>query len=919
MELKNDLHVISLTHWDREWRFPFARTRMLLVEMMDELLATLERDPDYKCFHLDGQTILLDDYFEVRPENVERFRKYVEAGRVQIGPWYVLPEENQMSGESLVRNFLWGERLGRKYGGNMKVGYSPTSWGQVSQMPQIMSGFGIESIIFYRGISSDQVRGNYYRWIGPDGSELFAVRLGDYARSGFFHLVDRAVCFNRGTGDQSHDWALGGKPFRVCGSGSATPYHFYHPPMGWYPQRIEEALTLLEDVDLGKWKTPFALAFECDDSTGPFIMTPRIIAEANKLVTNGKRITHGNLPDSIRAAREALGDEELEVMRGEMRNPQRAGLWTDLYAEIQAERMPTKYANRRAEFALQRTAEPMATLAWMLGEPYPRWHLDQANSFLLQCHAHDSIGCCGRDQVDADVRYRLGQVQIIAGAIGEDAAREIAGRIDTSQFDPSEILLVVFNPLPRTRSEVVTAEIDIAQDRRVLGFTVEDVGNSEVAVQITGKSAFLAVFNHPHELPLRTWCDRWEFRFRADNVPAMGYKVFRVRCAAGEMRHPGTMLTGPTSMANDILAVHVNPNGTVDVTSKADGRVLAGCNLFEDRGEVGDYWIGAFPLRDRIITSHGCNARIAVVEDGPLAAAIEAELTVDLPVAATQDSVGRTEETRPVTITTVYRLVAGEPFLRITTTIENTVRDHILRSLFPTNVQTNVAHAEAPFDVVERAIPLPDTRNWREPYKPVQPQQNFVDLSDGTVGVAVLNRGLPQYEAVDDPRRTIALTLLRCNRSWNSVRLAHYPDQIGSQCLGTHTFEYAVMPHEGDWAAAAVHHVAERFNVEPIVGAAGPGAGELPTRLSLLEVQGDGLQLNALKQGEWDESVIVRVSNPTNEDVHGGVALHAAVVKAEVVNLIETDIQAELPVEGNRIAVTVPAKKIVTIRLHMAK
>jgi len=915
MELQNDLHVLSLTHWDREWRFPFARTRMLLVDMMDQLLDTLDADPDYACFHLDGQTILLEDFCEVRPHNAERIRRFVEAGRIVIGPWYVLPEENQMSGESLVRNFLWGERIGRKYGGTMKVGYSPTSWGQVSQMPQIMRGVGIESIIFYRGISADQVPGNYYLWQGPDGSRLFAVRLGDYARASFFHLVDRAVVFNRGRADQTHDWALGGKPFRVCGSGSATPYHFFHPPMGWHPERIDEAFETLETADLGQWETPFAMAFECDDSTGPFVMTPRIIAEARRRVTNGKTIVHTSLPASVAAAREHLREADLTVVTGEMRHPQRAGLWTDLYAEIQAERMPTKYANRRAEVALQRVAEPLAAAAWSAGADYPRWSLDRAYQLLLQCHAHDSIGGCGRDEVDADVRHRLAQVQIIAGAVAEDAARAIAGRIDTSRFSPEDTLLVVFNPLPRPRSEVVTAEIDLAKAREVKGFTVRDLDDRETPVQIIDRSDFLAVFNHPHELPLRTRCDRWTFRFRADDVPGMGYKVFRVAPAAGEMRHPGSMRTAPGRMENEHLAVAVNPNGTVDVTCKADGRVLRGQNSFEDRGDVGDYWVGAFPLKDRIIHSLGASADIAVVEDGPLSAAIAATLTLNLPVAATQDARAREADTRGVRITTVYRLRAGEPFLRIATTIGNTVKDHILRALFPTGVQTDVAHAEVPFDVVARPIPLPDTRNWREPYRPVQPHRSFVDLTDGTAGVALLNRGLPQYEAVDDAPRTLALTLLRCNRAWNSVRLAHYPDQTGTQLLGEHTFEYALLPHAGDWADAALHWQAERFNVEPIVGAAGPGEGTLPTELSLLHVEGDGLLLDAFKQGEWDDSLIVRLSNPTDREVDAAVVVHTPIARAEAVNLMETEVEGPLPCRNGRIALRVPPKKILTLRL----
>ena len=85
MKLLNNLYVLSLTHWDREWRFPFQKTRLLLVEMMDELLRVLETDPEYKCFHLDGQTILLDDYCAVRPENADKLRRFVQEGRIMIG------------------------------------------------------------------------------------------------------------------------------------------------------------------------------------------------------------------------------------------------------------------------------------------------------------------------------------------------------------------------------------------------------------------------------------------------------------------------------------------------------------------------------------------------------------------------------------------------------------------------------------------------------------------------------------------------------------------------------------------------------------------------------------------------------------------------------------------------------------------
>lgn len=917
MELKNNLCVISLTHWDREWRFPFEKTRSLLVEMMDGLLEVLDSDSDYACFHLDGQTILIEDYCAVRPGAAEKIRKYVEQKRLLIGPWYVLPEENQMSGESLVRNFLRGERIGRKYGGNMKVGYSPTSWGQVSQIPQIMKGFGVESAIFYRGISADQVPGNYYLWEGADGSRIFGIRLGDYARASFFHLVDRPVVFNRGRADQSHDWARGGKPFRLCGTGSSAPYHFCRPPAGWFPERIESAFRELEDIDLGKWETPYALAMECDDSTGPFVMTPKIIKEAQKLVTNGKKIIHGNLPDFVKMARESLDEKSMTVVRGEMRHPQRAGVWTDLYAEVQATRMPLKYANRRAEFALQRVAEPWATIAWSLGAEYPAFSLDRASELLLQSHAHDSIGGCGADAVADDVMARFKQVGVLSGIVTETATRDIAGRIDTRQCSPDEILLVVFNHTPRSAAGTAFAEVDIAHNRKINGFKVCNLDGSPVLAQVVRKANFLATFNHPQELPLRTWSDRWEIRFAAAGVPALGYKVFKIVPVAGEYRHAGTQLTGPASMENEHLRVSVNPNGTVDVTSKADGTVLKNQNLFEDRGDVGDYWIGAFPREDRIVTSAGSAARIAVVEDGPLCTSIEAVVSLELPVGATADITARSGETKVMVIRTVYTLIKGERFLRISTAIDNNVKDHILRALFQTGVKTDVVHAEMPFDVVERRIPLPDTRDWREPYRPVQPHRSFVDVSDAAGGVALLNRGLTQYEAVDDPMRTLALTLFRAHRAWNSVRLAYYPDEGGTQLQGSHSYEYALMPHKGNWDEAGVSTAAEWFNLPFSVGVGGPGEGSMPATLSFLEIEGSGLTLDAVKKGEWDNSLIVRISNPTGRHIAGCLRLQRKPSKAEVVNMMETEVQAELSVNDGRLPLAVKPRQIVTLRIQL--
>ena len=57
-------HVVTHTHWDREWRYPVWENRQYLVDMMDELLEILDTQPEYSCFLMDGQTVMVEDYLE---------------------------------------------------------------------------------------------------------------------------------------------------------------------------------------------------------------------------------------------------------------------------------------------------------------------------------------------------------------------------------------------------------------------------------------------------------------------------------------------------------------------------------------------------------------------------------------------------------------------------------------------------------------------------------------------------------------------------------------------------------------------------------------------------------------------------------------------------------------------------------------
>ena len=134
------LLVVSHTHWDREWYLPFQLYRIKLVRLIDRLLAILDSDPAYAYFMLDGQTVVLEDYLEVRPERRADLEGYIRSGRVLAGPWYILPDEFLVGGEAVIRNLLRGHAIARQFGGVMEVGYVPDPFGQISQLPQILRG-----------------------------------------------------------------------------------------------------------------------------------------------------------------------------------------------------------------------------------------------------------------------------------------------------------------------------------------------------------------------------------------------------------------------------------------------------------------------------------------------------------------------------------------------------------------------------------------------------------------------------------------------------------------------------------------------------------------------------------------------------------------------------------------------------------
>ncbi len=175
-EGRRSIAVVPHTHWDREWYEPFQTFRLKLVSLIDGLLDQLERDSSYRHFLLDGQVAVVDDYLEIRPENEQRLRALAAAGRLSVGPWYILMDEFLVSGETLVRNLQAGIARGASFGGVMDVGYLPDMFGHIAQMPQLLASAGFADAVVWRGVPSAVDR-TAFEWEAPDGSVVRAEYL----------------------------------------------------------------------------------------------------------------------------------------------------------------------------------------------------------------------------------------------------------------------------------------------------------------------------------------------------------------------------------------------------------------------------------------------------------------------------------------------------------------------------------------------------------------------------------------------------------------------------------------------------------------------------------------------------------------------------------------------------------------------
>ena len=906
------IKVVSNTHWDREFRFSFEKTRRWLLIMLDITLDLLQRDVRFPSFTMDGHSIMIDDYLEIRPEKRPLVEQLVKEGRLVLGPYFTLAEQFSISHEPLIRNLLFGRRTVEQYGGKVgTVAYTPSSWGQTGQLPQILNDFGLTKMMFYRGISHHEADAEYI-WQAPDGSQVLASRFAMFARYNWYYQVHRLVTRKRMM-EADYRW----------GEFDDTPFKFVDPwagkyegfdlkaPAAYYDKdRLKAAIEDMVAREGPHFTTEVFLAMNGHDSSVPYPLETQIILDAQAALGDRYQIEHTDLEQYWAEVEKHLDRRALPILTGERRSRLKQGLWTKLLPHTISARVYLKQRDFYVNNLLVYYAEPLASLASAYGAPYPTHYLNKGWRYLLTNHTHDANAGAAPEPACQDIEYRYSKVDDIASNVIEDAAGYLAAQLAPRDLPQDGIQLIVFNSLPIVRDVVARLNLELPRELAAQAVIFEHEHDPEVSSQSISAQPKNSLVDSRWDKPVYMDTGLLQLYAHFNQLPALGYRVYRLRPMREPVTTVETLITGPNTMENEGLRVKVNSNGSVDIFHQPTNRLYRNLNYLTDSGENGDAWEHQAPPFDRQYDTLGIDAQITVTESGPLVSAIRAEYTFMLPRQCNSDGT-RSEELTPVSVTVEYRLEKGAELLKVKTTVNNQASDHWLRANFPTAIATETTWADSHFDVLSRAIPLPDPTGWVEAPGGTHPLRTFVDLTDGQSGLAVFTKGNFEYEAFEDEQRTLAITLLR------SLRVKFMKESVwesGIACQGQHVFEYAIRPHAGDWQSAGLLNEAADYDIPVRCAMAGRGQGQLSHEASLFVLKNLNLHVSAVKQAEDGQGLMVRLFNPTQEEQPLQLEFGLDIKAVQHCRMDESFLQ-DLPVNGRQLETSLAKKKIGTYRI----
>ena len=902
--------VISHTHWDREWYQTQEQFRMRLIDLIDHLLKILEEEPDY-IFHMDAQTIVFEDYWEVRPEMKERCCQYIREGRILVGPWYVQNDFFLTSGEATVRNLLIGMQQANDMGGCATTGYTPDQFGLISQLPQILRGFELNHCIFGRGYCDYEEKedGTLTRknmpsefiWKSPDGSEVLAICMS--------HWYNNAQRFSSDSD----------RAFRLTKS-------------------IEESFE-------GIATTPYLLLMNGVDHLEPQPDLLPILKEVQKRLPEDEKIYQTTMEHYAELVREATSKEEMHIQTGELMQGD-GDVGSGTLKDTVSSRVYIKRENSELQNLLENRLEPLYTLMELSGMEgvYPSGHLDYLWKMLIRNHAHDSICGCSTDAVHRHMEDRFEVIGEMGKELQKRGMKQLAAHVSEG-LEKDDYQIVVFNGLEQPRTEVIDVTVDIVAEDSPVGLRITSPDGRKVPFTVLkhyslGKSVFTAI-----NLPGTVDTQRYEIRLLAQNVPAFGYVVYRVQTGENTVLHEnGSSVVSVEGqnycLENDYLKAVITPSGKIDLLHKESEHYYKDILTVQDVADLGEVY-NFIPLEGDIpVDISDLNPEIRVEESDAFVGRVCLHYEVILPAHYDAVNQKRSDDKVTMPLDIYVGLKAEDKHLDLSFKLENRAKDHRMSAFIRTGVDSDVSTASSPYDMISRNKWDIDKRICDE----TEHTSGMVAIRDGQKGVAVLNRGVYGYEHLQSEQGTLTFPIVRATGGI-SAGVASDDDAWKvpeNQCLREIECELTVMPQVGDNLAEQAMFEAKAFQ-NPLMAQCEPvdthkfmGGRPAVQDTAIAEffyqdleyadvkleregcqfsLEGQGLQVTAFKKAHDRTGHILRFFNAKDEAVDAVLHLgKLPIAKVWKTNLKETA-REEMMIKDHTVSFQVRAKEIVTLFL----
>jgi hypothetical protein len=903
-------HVVSHTHWDRAWYLPFELFRIRLVTLMKKLLAIMERDPNY-IFCFDGQTVPFDDYLEICPEDRDRIVRLVKARRLHVGPFYCLPDQYLVTGETLIRNIAIGLKEARALGRVQMEGALSDVFGHPSQIPQILSGFGIRSALFVRGLTPEQKKaGLIQNWFAPDGKSSVLM----------YFLPGQGYASLYYWGMDSFDPALY----------PTIPTDAAEWSVDLAEKHLKDALDAFAEGSLASNQVWLGNGVDHQEAQPH---TPALIRELNKRQSRIHLVhsTYERLMNAVRAE-----GRRLPKITGQFR----LGLHGTMTSRVYQKQAYSSIAGRT-----EMIAEPLLALAdvyarghrafreldhsafthnpgqnWASFPFHPSGQLEYLWKLLLRNTPHDDICGCSVDATHQDMDNRFKRAREISEYLASDSLLLLASRLAESRPDSKTPVLVAFNPHPfavkdRIRASVfierrVNAGAIALRDRkgRAVPFVVDSAtplkrrpwdGNEFVKTPIDGTVLTLSF------LPDLAPCSLASFDIVTDAKMSRAPKTLAV-ASASRVKKGASSITVDTPFAR----VTLRRNGTFDLLDKSLGRRFWGLGLLEDVEDAGDsYKFIRFDKPGRPVTSKNVRARLRVLSHDSLSTSVEASFAMKLPASLVPERTARSRETVLSPVRLILEIPHHRPGGRIRVLVDNKAKDHQLSLVLPTGIAADSFEFDSKFDYdsypIGEEVPRIDSvsivrdrgASSRAAAFGIVTECPTLCYSRRERGRAVLC--LPLFRSVDHVTKDIPVELwpareaecLRTiERTFDWVTGRH--DDVKSACLRlrrTIVAPVAVLPVT-PWTAN--RYLDKLYTTLP-----------LPEG-SFITVDGDSLQLSAWKKSESGTGWIVRIYSLAAKSQQCFIASCAPVKSAHLCDLAET------PLTALRRAASAPGKSL---------